>query len=480
MCSCSSSWQANIKRLFWLGVCLFLMGCEEKAAPQEEATIAVAAAPTLQPTVAAAPLPTQSLPMTPSPTPVPFDAQVINWLQQTSIPFDSIEPGHSCADLQPLMDMIGEARIVALGQATYGTHEFFTMNHRLTECLVQEKGFNLVAIEANWPESYYINQYVTLGRRNAFVTLSGLNAWAWNTQELVDLIEWLHLQNENGDTVSFHGFDMRDAGLAMDHVVGYLRTVDPGAVAAAARAYDCFRPYNGDPKYLVLARTCRDELAQVYQQLVNHQSIYVNLTSQRAFVAALQNARVVQQAEETLASTDLSGFKRNLFMAENIAWLLEQSEPESKLILWGHNTLLSYGDNTLGYYLRQQFGEQMVNVGFSFYQGDFNARPGPDMPPTPLTFGVPDPSSFEHIAHQTGWPRFYVDLRAVADPVGQMWLNQAIPFYGVIGMGYDVTRPLPTINDIQPAAFDIIIHIDSTTPTTLLPLLPVYAGQIIE
>jgi erythromycin esterase-like protein len=273
---------------------------------------------------------------------------------------------------------------------------------------------------------------------------------------------------------------MRDAHLAMDNVVGYLRTVDPGAVAAADRAYDCFRPYGGDPKYFVLARTCRDEVDQVYQQLLNHQSIYVNSTSQRAFVAALQNARVVQQAEEMLASADLLGFKRNLFMAENIAWLLEQSEPGSKLILWGHNTLMSDGDNTLGYYLRQQFGEQMVNVGFSFYQGDFNARPGLDMPPTPLTFGVPDPRSFEHIAHQTGWPRFYMDLRAVADPVGQVWLNQAIPFHGVIGAGYDETRPLSFIEGIQPDSFDIIIYIDNTTPSTLLPLLPVYAGQIME
>ena len=116
-------------------------------------------------------------------TPSDRQQELISWLRRHAIRLTTVEAGRGAADLQPLKPVIGRARIVALGEATHGTREFFQLKHRLLEFLVTEMGFTTFAIEANWPESLAVNDYVLHGRDDAARSLAGLRLWTWNTEE---------------------------------------------------------------------------------------------------------------------------------------------------------------------------------------------------------------------------------------------------------------------------------------------------------
>ncbi|MGH2587870.1 MAG: erythromycin esterase family protein, partial [Dehalococcoidia bacterium] len=176
---------------------------------------------------------------TPTSTPTPEAAAAADippeataWLKQHAIPFATSKPETGFDDLQPLKRVIGDARIVALGEATHGTHELFEMKHRMLEFLVEEMGFNTFAIEATWPESNLVNDYVHTGQGDPAKLLSGLYFWTWNTQQVLDMILWMRRHNENpgnAPKVSFFGFDMQQPRMAMQNVIDYLTPLDADA-----------------------------------------------------------------------------------------------------------------------------------------------------------------------------------------------------------------------------------------------------------
>ncbi len=228
------------------------------------------------------------------------------WLLENAIPFDTAEPGGDYDDLMPLKDIIGDARIVALGEATHGTREFFLMKHRLLEFLVKEMDFNIFAIEATWPESNLVNDYVFTGQGDPAERLEGLYFWTWNTQEVLDMILWMRTHNEDpGDapTVSFLGFDMQFPGMAMDNLIAYLEQVDPNAVEQVTASYSCFYRYRDMPREYTTVPSetqaeCRASLQAVYDKLSQRQADYEALSSPQDFALALQSARVTLQAEK--------------------------------------------------------------------------------------------------------------------------------------------------------------------------------------
>src|SRR5262249_23477654 len=140
------------------------------------------------------------------------------------------EPGHGFADLQPLRSAVGKARIVSLGEATHGTHEFFQLKHRVLEFLATEMGFSVFAIEANWPESLAVDDYVFKGQGDPEKVLAGLGFWTWDTQEMLEMIRWMRRYNEDpGHTrkLRFYGFDMQMPARAADAVRAYFKKVEP-------------------------------------------------------------------------------------------------------------------------------------------------------------------------------------------------------------------------------------------------------------
>src|ERR1700731_372758 len=153
--------------------------------------------------------------------------QARNWLAANAIRLNTVEAGHGFADMQPLKKIIGEARIVALGEATHGTREFFQLKHRMLEFLAAEKGFTIFSIEANMPEAYRLNDFVLNGRGDPAALLKGMYFWTWNTEEVLNMILWMREFNRSGKgRIEFTGFDMQTPTIAMDIVRTFVTAHD--------------------------------------------------------------------------------------------------------------------------------------------------------------------------------------------------------------------------------------------------------------
>jgi erythromycin esterase-like protein len=145
------------------------------------------------------------------------DQAAIQWLRQHAIPIQTVEAGNGFADLQPLKKVVGDARIVELGEATHGTREFFQLKHRMIEFLASEKGFTIFSIEANMPEAYRLNDFVLNGFGDPKQLLKGMYFWTWNTEEVLDMILWMREFNKSGrGRIEFTGFDMQTPTVSME------------------------------------------------------------------------------------------------------------------------------------------------------------------------------------------------------------------------------------------------------------------------
>jgi erythromycin esterase len=413
-------------------------------------------------------VPTAAIP-TSSATGQKISADVL-WLEANAISFDTAEPDSNIEDLMPLKGLIGDAHIVALGEATHGTHEFFQMKHRILEFLVEEMGFNTFAMEASWPEANLINDYIHTGNGDPAQLLNGLHFWTWDTQEVLDMIQWMRAYNENPSNtskISFFGFDMQFDQMARDTVTQYMQQVDPQAAKPMVDDYSCIPQASAD---------CQMKLQAVYDWLSQHQADYTAKTSPKEFSRALQSARIVIQYRD-YTSKNNNYYLRDRYMAENVTWLLNQAGPNAKMVIWAHNGHVGMSGSgqaggqailqTMGDYLRKQYGNQMVVFGFLFYQGSFNAFGVTWL----QTFSVdpPSPDSYEAFFHQASLPCFFLDLRQVkVGAPASDWLLTPHPFR-LIGAEY---TPYNLQLSLETAAlakvFDVAIYFENTSPSLLL------------
>lgn len=426
--------------------------------------------------------------------------QAISWLRENAIPFDTSHAGAEFQDLMPLKDIIGDARVVALGEATHGTHEFFHMKHRLLEFLVEEMGFSGFAIEAYWYEAALINEYVQSGEGDVSKLLGNLGYWPWQTQEVLELIEWMRTYNQvqGHSPVSFYGFDMQNASGAIDHLLDYLDTVDTEAAVSAREKHSCFgqfQEYNYQQSQYAqqpapTRQQCSRQLQSVYDGMFANQRTYEALTSPDDFAFALQTARVIQQAEKMAAAAESSAiFPREWFnardeaMAENVMWLLENTGPESRIVLWAHNGHVQTADweysgiryATMGTHLRRELADQLVAVGFTFHDGAFNAI---DYDAETNTYaglrshpaGPTVKNSIEEYLHSAQLPRLILDFRQITAESPTSWLHNP-HWLRFVGATYDRASE-PKDNAyvvVLPEAFDVLIYFDETRPSDLPP-----------
>jgi erythromycin esterase len=444
--------------------------------------------------------------VTPTPTPFPVEPpkEVAAWLQGNAVPFDTAVPGSGCADLQPLLAMIGDARLVALGEATHGTREFSTMKHRIVECLVEEKGFNLFLIEENWGETLAVNRYVQTGAGDAGRALRAFQA-IWQTEELFDLIYWIRAHNENSGarpTVSFHGYDVTRVQQALANLVDYVTEVDPDGLPFVEEELRCFRqnyiPHRPERGPLRLTEAqyqrCREGVQNVHDWLLSRQLVHEDASASMEYAQAVYSARLLVQNEQFRSADPMDAETRNLrelFMADNVASLLEQAEPGAKVIIWAHNghvqtwpvpvqfyveggaTEVFSVFTPMGVHLRERYGGEMVVVGFTFQRGVFNASgidtaTGRATPFGPQQVLPPVPGSHESYLGLTGLPRYVLDLRpALAEESVAEWFQESRWIRG-IGWAYNRNNVAVTTQPmILPKAFDILVYFEESTPTRL-------------
>lgn len=425
--------------------------------------------------------------------PAPSQEAVQTWIKQHAFILKTTDPQATLDDLLSLKPLIGVSSLVGLGEETHGSHEFFTMKHRLLEFLVARMGFTMFAMEGNWSAGEQINRYVMQGQGDAAEVLQLFHFWTWNTQEVLDLLKWMRAYNANSThirKISFAAFDCQYIGSSTyDSVVHYLQSVDPKRVATVVTLYRGLRP---DPAgsatkhqeaYQQLSLSTRQhyltQAKQVYDLLTLQKATYEGRSSPQAFALILQDARVIVQQAQIWSVTPNEGNRlRDEAMAENIAWLHEHTENGRKLVLWAHNIHIATDDPiAMGTHLRKRYGSGYLAIGMSFYEGSFNAYGlASDARVTsvqPFTVQLSSPGSYNDVLGHVDLSLYALDLRHIPDGPAYEWLKGPHDF-ATIGPVYSTNTA--SISIMNPWAllqsFDILIHIQRVGASQLLPLAP--------
>lgn len=309
---------------------------------------------------------------------------VKKWLKDNTKILTTVSAEKGFEDLQPIKKMVADARIVSLGEATHGTREFFQLKHRMLEFLVTEMGFNLFGIEATMPEAFDINEYVLTGKGDPAKALSGLYFWTWDTEEVLEMIEWMRRYNanpQNTKKVKFYGFDMQTPTRATKVALEYLDIVDKAQALKLEKHLNFLANPFTEIRYSALSKeeklNVEKALADLITLLETNKSTYIKSSSENEWLKVRQHAQVATQYVALAHDSGLESFNvRDRSMAENVKWILEHEGADSKIVLWAHNSHVATRSGQLtwmGAHLRKMFGPKMVVFGFSFNQGSFQA-----------------------------------------------------------------------------------------------------------
>jgi erythromycin esterase-like protein len=349
-------------------------------------------------------------------------------------------------DFAPLMERIGDAHFVLLGEASHGTHEFYRIRSEITKRLIRSKGFSAVAVEADWPDAYRVNRFVReLGVDvDATESLGGFRRfpqWMWRNADVLDFVGWLRSHNDGlvGDAspVGFYGLDLYSLHASIEFVLSYLRRIDPPAARRALERYGCFDHFGDDPQaygYATvrgLALSCESEVVEQLAELRRAAAGYARRDGALAIddlFQAEQNARLVQNAERyyraMFGSRVGSWNVRDRHMAETLDELaahLGRAGPPAKIVVWAHNSHLgdaratemgASGELNVGQLVRERHGDDAVLVGFSTHHGTVTAASNWDEPAERMRVRPALAGSHEALFHEVGVPAFLLDTSA--------------------------------------------------------------------
>ncbi|MEU5942602.1 erythromycin esterase family protein [Micromonospora sp. NPDC047548] len=295
-------------------------------------------------------------------------------------------------DLDVLLDRIGDARVVMLGEASHGTHEFYTWRAAISRRLIEEKGFSFVAVEGDWPDCDRVDRSVRCQAdapsdpRDALATFERWPTWMWANEEVIDFTRWLRIRNASADEpnrAGFHGLDVYSLWESLREIITWLQEHDPEQVPAALAAYRCFQPYDEDPQQYALAtrfvpNNCENEVVDLLVGLRER----AGGGGAGRFVA-WQNAEIVAGAERYYRTMARGGREswnvRDRHMDDTLDRLLRHYGPGSKALVWAHNThvgdaratdMTDAGEVNIGQLARERYGpDQVVLVGFGTHHG---------------------------------------------------------------------------------------------------------------
>lgn len=399
------------------------------------------------------------------------------------------------ADYDGLLDMIGDAHYVLLGEATHGTHEFYEERARITQRLIAEKGFTAVAVEADWPDAYRVNRYVRgegddHDAKSALAGFQRFPSWMWRNAEVVNFVDWLRGYNDRqapSARVGFYGLDLYSLFTSMSEVLRYLDDVDPDAAGEARQRYGCFDHYGDDSQQYAYAagighsESCQHEVIAQLHELQQRAADYMRqdgIAASDAFFYAQQNARLVKNAEEyyrTMFRGRISSWNlRDKHMSETLdalsVHLGETRGAAPRIVVWEHNSHVGdarateigrQGEWNVGELSRKRYGADAFLVGFSTYDGWVTAASDWDGPAERKQVRPALPGSYEDVFHQTGIGNFVLPMRgdgAVREALSEHRLERAI---GVLYLPRTERQSHYFMADL-PQQFDAMIHFDST------------------
>jgi protein-L-isoaspartate(D-aspartate) O-methyltransferase len=404
-------------------------------------------------------------------------------ISQNCEPFDEIET----VDLQPLLRRIGDARIVLIGEASHGTSEFYRMRARITRELIGSRGFNIVAIEGDWPDTRTLDRYVRgqSGSELRTPPFSRFPTWMWRNQETNDFVNWLAEHNKSvrgHDVVSLHGLDLYSLNNSIGAVLDYLQRVDPLAADAARVRYGCFSPWESDPATYGRAavsrriRDCEEDAIATLTELFQQRMHYL-ANDGESFFDAERNATVVRDAEQYYRTMYYGSREswnlRDRHMFETLQAVLAHRGSDSKAVVWAHNTHVGNaaatemgvrGELNIGQLARETFGPGAYLIGFGTNHGTVAAASNWDEPMQIMSVLPSHPDSYERMCHDTHEESFFLPLR---EPHGRNVRGELLTPHleRAIGVIYRPETELLShyFHASLPAQFDEYIWIDATT-----------------
>ncbi len=409
-------------------------------------------------------------------------------------------------DFDPLLDRVGDASIVALGEATHGTHEFYAARCVITRRLIEEKGFGGVIVEADWPDAYRVNRFIRVEGHDttperALSDFERFPSWMWRNSDVVALVRALRAINEARapeERIGFYGMDLYSLHRSMAAVIEFLDRVDAEAAERARQRYSCFDRFGYDPQLygritgLHLSPSCEQEAVDELLDLLQKAEVHVRggglaLIDER-FVAE-HNALVVKNAEHyyrAMFGGHVNTWNmRDHHMVETVERLrdhLRDSGRCDKVVIWAHNSHIGdaratdsgrHGQLNVGQLLRERHGDKVVLVGFSTHHGTVTAASRWDGPAERKRVQPALPGSWEDLLHHVDEPRFMVVSREAPGALAGWRLNRAI---GVVYLPRSERASHYFHADLA-EQFDVLLHYDETRAVEPLERWPVAEAE---
>ena len=418
-------------------------------------------------------------------------------------------------DYDELLGEISDRRVVLIGEATHGSHDFYRERARITRRLVEDHGFTVVAVEADWPDAYRVNRFVMglSDDRSATEALADFRrfpTWMWRNTEVVEFVDWLHDHNARStdprEMARFHGLDLYSLHTSIAAVVAYLDEIDPDEAQRARERYSCFDHVGAEGQAYGFALAYEQAVpceAEVVAQLISLRGQAAEYARRDGWLAedelfcAEQNAVVVRDAEEyyqQMYRADVSSWNlRDRHMAATLDALLDHFDRRggrTKAVVWEHNSHIGdaratgmsvRGELNVGQLARQRYGQHAVAlIGLTTYDGEVTAASDWGRPARRRTVRPALPESYEHLLHEVvdeglAPPRFWLPTTEAATSVlADPRLERAI---GVVYRPQTerASHYFPARLDRQ---FDVVVHLDRTA--ALEPLDDVAAWDPLE
>ena len=375
-------------------------------------------------------------------------------LRKYVYPLRTFEPdGGTDDDLQVFGQMIGDAKVVALGENTHGSHEIFKMKDRLIRYLVTDKEFSLFTIEADMSASDYMNEYLQ-GSSTREQFLADFPIGSWYMPEILDALDWMRRCNQSGRRIAYWGFDMQYHGNAiavLKKSLGGIPQITPliDGMRIGLDTISTVSPLGFTRINPITAKAIDadlDKLAQIVAEAAYDNPEKAWLMQQIALLRQFigQGPYLTQ---------------RDRCMAENLLWIKDQN-PSSKIIAWAHNDHIKKSEGMMGNFLADSLKEDYLTVGFTFYGGSYKANGQIGVSNVDAQYAYP--GTLEYVLNQLDEPIFMLDLKKMRtqnDPMLEWIDNLQYRSVGAIKQVNEFTGR--NISD----DFDYLIFIRQSTPS---------------
>ncbi|MGB1207267.1 MAG: erythromycin esterase family protein [Chitinophagales bacterium] len=354
------------------------------------------------------------------PTIIKPNSAQLEWLRKQIYPLQSFEPDFEhTEDLEILDKLVGDARVVALGENSHGSSEIFKMKHRIIKYLTQNKDFDIFSIEANMPEAYEINDYIIEGKKKPKELIKGMRFWTWKTQEVLSMVKWMKKQNKTNNKIQFTGFDMqfffqsiKELKAAFEEQTDLLKDINE-----LRDILEMLKDKKYQNKAFPAYHTKRANEIILEIKLAIEASSYND--DKKEWL--LRNNRILEQF---LGNSYIA---RDKYMAENFEWIAEQN-PESKLTIWAHNEHIKKTGHSMGKHLAQSLKDDYLTIGFTFHKGTYTATGKNRL----NTYQAQDSyeGTFEYFFQSLDEPMFLLDLRKIKnnDSEHGQWIKENLEF----------------------------------------------------